>query len=321
LIEHLPGTSATRPTGSFRHTALLYSGEGEFVDGVAAFVREGLEAGEPVLVVVSAAKIELLRAELGDAAAGALFADMAEVGANPGRIISAWDDFLRDHCVGDGPVRGVGEPVGPERDDAELAECHRHEALLNLAFAEAPGFWLLCPYDVDALDPAVIEHARVTHPLVDEGGLEQSSIAYGGLESACTPPDAPLTEPPERARMVPFDADSLAAVRIATWQLGVTTGLDDSRVEDLLLAVNELASNSVRHGGGRGVVRLWSEGGALVCEVSDGGQMTAPLAGRLRPDTGQASGYGLWLVNQLCDLVQVRVGAAGTVVRLRMIAG
>jgi anti-sigma regulatory factor (Ser/Thr protein kinase) len=321
LIEHLLGNSAIDPDGSFRHTALLYSGEREFVEGVARFVREGVVTGEPVLVAVSAAKIERLREELGQDADEVLFANMDEIGANPGRIISAWDDFLRDHGVRGESVRGVGEPIGPDRDHAALAECHRHEALLNLAFADAAGFRLLCPYDVDALDPHVVEHARVTHPLVDEDGVERFSATYGGLESACSPPDAPLSEPPDRARTVPFDADSLGAVRTATWQLAVTTGLDDSRIDDLLIAVNELASNSVRHGGGRGVVRLWSEDDALVCEVSDCGQMTQPLAGRLRPGEGQADGYGLWLVNQLCDLMQVRVRADGTDVRLRMTAG
>jgi hypothetical protein len=33
------------------------------------------------------------------------------------------------------------------------------------------------------------------------------------------------------------------------------------------------------------------------------------------------SGYGLWLVNQVCDLVQVRVTEAGSLVRMRVRRG
>ncbi|MGH9216885.1 MAG: MEDS domain-containing protein, partial [Acidimicrobiales bacterium] len=75
---------------SFRHEALLYSGETEFVSATSTFIREGLAGGEPVLAVVDANKIELLRSALGDQARGVEFADMAVVGHNPGRILDAW---------------------------------------------------------------------------------------------------------------------------------------------------------------------------------------------------------------------------------------
>ena len=83
-----------------------------------------------------------------------------------------------------------------------------------------------------------------------------------------------------------------------------------------MLAVNEVATNSIRHGGGRGVLRIWHAAGALVCEVADSGRIADPLAGRQRPVSGQSGGHGLWLCNQICDLVQVRTFATGSVVRL-----
>jgi len=51
--------------------------------------------------------------------------------------------------------------------------------------------------------------------------------------------------------------------------------------------------------------------------VHDVGRITDPLAGRVRhgPDD---SGHGLWLVNQVCDLVELRSGDAGTTVRMHM---
>ena len=57
---------------------------------------------------------------------------------------------------------------------------------------------------------------------------------------------------------------------------------------------------------------------AVVCEVRDGGHIDAPLVGRERPSLERPGGRGLWLVNQLCDLVQIRSFPTGTVVRLHM---
>ena len=56
----------------------------------------------------------------------------------------------------------------------------------------------------------------------------------------------------------------------------------------------------------------------VIGEVEDGGTITDPLAGRRRPAPGSTSGFGLWLAHQVCDLVQVRSTADGTLVRLRV---
>ncbi len=94
-----------------------------------------------------------------------------------------------------------------------------------------------------------------------------------------------------------------------------SVGLDEMRTMDLLLAVTELATNSLRHGGGEGVLRTWREPDALVCEVSDRGRIADLLVGRRAPQPSDEGGRGVWMANQLCDLVQVRSGDAGTVVR------
>src|SRR4051795_4999139 len=101
--------SAVDTPGAFSHEALFYAGPDDFAGQLAAFVREGVAAGEPVLVMVTADKIELLRSALGADADGVLFVDMAEAGRNPGRIISAWSDFARDHVEAGRRLRGIGE--------------------------------------------------------------------------------------------------------------------------------------------------------------------------------------------------------------------
>lgn len=281
---------------------MLYSGEDEFTARCAAFVRDGLERDEAVLVVVNAAKISRLRDALGADADGVEFADMGKVGTNPARIIPLWRRFSAKHA-GRGRARGIGEPVSPRRRPDELVECQRHEQLIDVAFDGGPPWWLVCPYDTDSLDPAVIADAERTH----RPSNEAPDPFAGTLEEPAT-----ATEPVE------FDAGSLRAIRHTTADLAAACGFDSVRADELVTAVNEIASNSVRHGGGRGRFRCWREPGAVACEVTDGGRIVDPLAGRIEPPPMQAGGHGLWLANQLCDLVQVRSSAAGTVVRLKM---
>ena len=137
----------------FRHEALLYAGKDDFLKRTVPFIREGVEAGEPALVVLNADKLRALQSELNGHAEGVHFADMAAIGANPACIIPAWREFVDDHAGGGRPMRGIGEPICPDRTSAELVECQRHESLLNLAFADTPSFTLLCPYDTSPSTP------------------------------------------------------------------------------------------------------------------------------------------------------------------------
>src|SRR5919197_1545673 len=303
---------------SFRHEALFYAGRDDFVRRTAAFLRDAVEAEEPTLVVVDAAKIHLLREELDGAADGIRFADMAQVGANPARIIPAWREFVTRHAPTGRRLRGIGEPIWPGRTAAELAECERHESLLNLAFAGSPSWWLLCPYDTEALDPTVLEEARRTHPFVLEDGFHRPSEAYYGPDAIAAPFADPLPEPPGPTTEVAFEPGPLEALRAFVAREAAEAGFGETQAADLVLAVHELATNSLRHGGGRGTLRVWREPDALICEVRDGGRIDAPLVGRERPAAGRTDGRGLWLANQLCDLVQIRCFPTGSVVRLHM---
>ena len=298
---------------SFRHEALLYAGLDDFVAQTSAFLREGIAADEAALVVVAASKIAALREELGDLADAVCFADMAEVGANPGRIIPAWRDFVNGQEDPSRPFRGIGEPVWAERTPAELTECQRHEALLNVAFSGGPAWRLACPYDIETLDEEVIAEAQRSHPYV----ADSPSSRYGvddGLEIF----SGELPPPPGWALQLEFGDGPLGDVRAFVFDRAGASGLDGSRLADLMVAVTELASNSVRHGGGSGTLRVWEEGDRLVCEVRDRGQILDPMVGRRRPTLERRDGRGLWLVQQLCDLVQIRSSAAGTSVRIHL---
>jgi anti-sigma regulatory factor (Ser/Thr protein kinase) len=302
---------------AFRHEAFLYEGESQFLDGTAQYVSAGVDAGEPVLVMVLPRKIELLRRELGEAAP-VLYADVQEVGANPARLIPAWRAFVKERGGGGRRVRGVAEPIWPGRSADEVVECQRHESLLNIAFADDPCLSLLCLYDSEALAPPIVAEAMRAHPTVIEGGTPRESRSYSGTEEAMAPFGRHLSSPPPHAHHLNFQRETLEDLRRFVGGRAYEAGLSPERGGDLVLAVSELANNSIRFGGGSGVVHMWEESDALVAEVWDHGRISEPLAGTRQPAPDQDMGRGLWLVNQLCDLMQMRTYEQGSVVRVHM---
>ncbi|MFB4264208.1 ATP-binding protein [Nonomuraea sp. GTA35] len=100
-------------------------------------------------------------------------------------------------------------------------------------------------------------------------------------------------------------------------------GLTGRRLEDFVLAVNEITTNAVVHGGGHGRLRLWSHGERLWCEVSDEGPgLPAGWMGDMRPPEGlDFRGRGLWLTSMLCDHITIVSGPAGTTVTFAAVRG
>jgi anti-sigma regulatory factor (Ser/Thr protein kinase) len=307
-----PSTVHTASTPHcFCHQAFLYHGTSEYVNGVAGFVNAGLVLGEPAMVAVPRPQLDLLRATLRPADKSVHFADMAELGRNPGRIIPAVEEFLREQ--GWRPARFVGEPIWAGRNPEEVAEATRHQALINLALS---GFAVsvLCPYDADALPSLAIADAWRTHTEVVAGGVPAPSSQYSA--SVHDGRLWPLALPPNQMIMPETYFDDLSVVRARINWEGTAAGLSPDRVDDLVLAVNEVATNSIEHAGGHGIMSLWSDTYyAVVCEVSDSGFITDPLAGLHAPGP-DLEARGLWLVNQLCDLLEIRSGGDGTRVRL-----
>jgi anti-sigma regulatory factor (Ser/Thr protein kinase) len=294
------------------HVALFYDDDRQYLDGVMGFLEPALAGGGPVAAAVPPNRGELLRERLGGASDQVEILDMFELGRNPARIIPAVETMLVRY---DGAVlHYVGEPIWPGRSEDEVREVTKHEALINLAWPGAQ-IRVLCPYDAVRLDQAVLVDAEQTHPRVIRGRDERASPAYRG---PAVPPgcDQQLVAPPREALSRSFGLDDLFAIRALIGEHATAVGLSRDRVADLVLAINELATNAIRHGSGGGTLHLWKRQGRLVCQVSDSGRITDPLAGRRVPTGDGAGGLGLWTVNQLCDLVEVRTSDAGTTVRV-----
>ena len=241
---------------------------------------------------------------------------MREIGANPARLIPAWREFVDAHAASGRRVRGIGEPIWAGRSEAELVECQRHEALLNLAFADAGPLSLLCPYDTASLDDDVIARGAAQPPRGRARRPSQPQPRYCGRRGGGGPFAEPLPEPRGPvaectfARATSRRCGNSSAARARG---GPRRGPGD----DLVLAVNEVASNSVRHGGGRDV-GIWRERGTLDLR---GARRRAPRGPPRRspaPGPAEIGGHGLWIANQVCDLVQLRSFPEGTAVRIHM---
>jgi anti-sigma regulatory factor (Ser/Thr protein kinase) len=297
----------------FYHPALYYSGPAEYLDGTVPFIEAALAADEPVAVSVPGPNLELLRDALGASRERVLMLDMTKEGANPGRIIpGVLRDFADRHR--DRRVSIIGEPIWASRTDLEYPACAQHEALINLAFA-GRDVAILCPYDIDALDQRAIADSLATHPVLIDGKGRRDS-GYYDPELIIERYNLPLPAAPKTAVERGVDRDSIDNARWFTASYGRNAGLSANRLVDLEIAVTELVTNSVRYGGGSALLRIWTDGDLLVCEVSDAGHITDPLAGRRPVDESQ--GGGLLLVNHVVDLLRTHTGPDGTTMRFQL---
>lgn len=307
-----PGTGRTP---AFRHELYPYQGEAAFLKGAMSFIQDALTADETVLIAVGEDKQGMLRDALGPSAAQeqVSFVDTAALGRNPGRLIPAWQDWIAK-SVSDGlPVRGISESPWGTATAAERGELRYHEWLLNRTFADSPAWWLLCPYDTTTVEAAVLDSARRCHPYHLVEGAHGDNPAFNGEPFAFDE----LTTPCDPDQQLIYGAGDLGRVRAKVTACATRHGLTGHRLQELLVAATEVAANSVRHGGGSGTLRTWVSDGTLLCQFDDAGYIRDPLAGRSRPTPQQVGGRGLWLVNQLCDLMQIRSTAErGTTVRL-----
>jgi anti-sigma regulatory factor (Ser/Thr protein kinase) len=337
----------TPSAAHFHHEAILYAGPGSLAAAAVPPVRDAVAQGEAVMAVLPTWSNELLRCGLGPSADGVEFMDMRAVGQNPARIIPLWREFVDRYAQAGRRTLGIGEPVWAGRGAAALIECRHHEALLNVAFADS-NFRLLCPYDTTSLGASVLAAVGASHPIVSRWGNDGGAgggaarglrgdasgdphrVAGAGADPGgevtverdvpdSAPADLfaePLPAPPRDAREYAFDVSTLSQVRRFVDLYATQAGLDGLARRDLMLAADELATNSVRHAGGSGMLRIWTEADRVVCEVVDSGHITDPLVGRRRPGPTDAGGRGLWMANQVCDLVQIRTSPAGTTVRV-----
>ncbi|KAA1249446.1 sensor histidine kinase [Mycobacterium simiae] len=294
------------------HAALLYRGEGAYLDTVLPFVAEGLAKSESVLIALPQKSLALVRQALGDAADEVTMADITEIGRNPGRILGWQAAFAAERA--DRPVRITTEILWPGRTVEEYPACVQHEALFNMAFA-GRDMTALCLYDAEALDTIAAADVGCTHPVLWQSGSMQISPDYQPV-AVLDRYNQPLPNSATAVHYTVRTAGDLGPARSFATRYAQWLGLSADGVTNLLLIMTELATNSLQHAGSACRLAFWQHNGNLVCQASDQGRLDDPLAGRRPPPTDDATaGRGLYLVNTIADLVRSHTSVNGTTIQ------
>lgn len=294
------------------HEALPYDAHGGFTAACREIVSGGIDRDERMIVMASEARLHELSVELGPDTADVALVSLDEHGRNPGRLATLLATFL--YGGDDRRCLGVSESVSATRSPAALAEAQLTEFVLNDDRVAVWPLTLVCLYDTGALPSGALDVMSQSHPVVR--GIEANSAYLPGHAAALLAGE--LDPAPAHAYRAGVAGVELARLRDLVRGQAAAAGLTGDRVDDLVLAANEIVTNSIRYGGGHADVALWSTSEGVVCEVRDAGVVTDPLIGRLAPEPASASGRGVWLANQLCDLVQLRSSPLGTTVRLHV---
>ncbi|MEU0228604.1 sensor histidine kinase [Streptomyces sp. NPDC006284] len=309
--------------GNLAHQALIYGSDDEFLAATVPFCLDGLEQGDAVLAVTTPGNTDLLRQALDGARAHIDFGDTEEWYRTPGRTLGDYYRYV-DRLTGTGGhrrVRVIGEPVWTSRDALETAEWTRYEAAVNVAFADCPA-WIVCPYDTRVLPEDVVAGARRTHPVIEAAATVLPSDRYvePTADGGWRRPLQPLGT--EDGDLVMRFGTDLSAVRAEVAASAVRMGLSEDGTRRLVFAVNEVATNAVQHGGGAGELVMRRSGRRVVCDVtSTGDNDSGWFVGYLPPDPQRQRGHGMWVVRQLCDLLEVHTAQNSTTVRLHVSLG
>lgn len=283
-------------------------------ESILEFVKAGVEAGEAVLIASAGPVLQRLRIQLGGHGEHVMWTGMASASTNPRRITAVMRAFADEHPGQ--RVRYVQEPAWQLLRQDHLREAMRHETLINLALAGSPAT-VLCAYQ-EQLDGDLAAAVQCTHPMAFRDGRWQPNEGFSAAGPAAAEWDQPLPDPPPSAATLSYRTNQDGARQFVADRARLA-GLAASRVTDLVIAVGELAANTLAHTGMPGTLRVWAAGGEILCQIEDRGHITDPLAGSFLPDpAAPGGGRGLWVVHQLCDLVEVRTGPAGTAIRLHM---
>jgi anti-sigma regulatory factor (Ser/Thr protein kinase) len=300
---------------SLVHQGFIYRSTDDFVATLAPFAREGLERGDVVFAGAGREQLDALREELGDDARHVELHDTEVWEPRPFDRLLAVKRMV-DALPPGATLRAMGEPVwtGSPAVQREWARC---ESVINVALARAP-LRFICLYDGSTLPERLLDHGRHTHSELLEGGVACPCTAFVAPEDYVPALVPDFRDTPSNATDVPCDGDQhLFRARLSA--MARDEGLGADRVQQLVLAASEVATNALVHGERPVRAQVWTTGGEIVCEVADAGAGIAdPLVGWRVPHPAVPGGWGLPMTRQLCDAVEIGTDDGGTRVRLHM---
>lgn len=306
--------SATR----LRHSVAFHDTEAELMGQLVPVVAAAVDAGEPLAFALRPTTEKALRAavECPSDALGLARPDGPD-GPSGQTLAARWARELRELTAsGRRHVSVVTEHWGAF-DGADGGFWTELDAAANIALSNLPVS-MTCFFPAYPLHGSVLDGALRNHRSVLRKGLLCDNDAYlAPLDVLhATPAPAPLVlGPPDERRT--FGAWALNEVRDTVEAAMLAAGFGRDRAEDVVLAVNEIATNAVEHGPGDAELCVWTAADGFVVEVHNQGVLHNPLPGLTAPHPAEPRGRGVWIARQLCDSLHVWSDGDGTHVRLR----
>jgi anti-sigma regulatory factor (Ser/Thr protein kinase) len=299
------------------HSLLLYDSEDSLRAGAVPYLREGLDRGESVVVMVSRRVEPILVAALG-ADAERVEWQAADVSYRRlGAMFEGFRQFLADHRAAGAAMRLIGEDGvggGPDRMAAYL----RFEAMANEVYRPY-GYPWACLYNIRAHAAETLRRVRQVHPqLLEPGGRTIRNTDYLDPRDYLAQ-GAPLPRPPAAVQLDAevTDTDQLVPLRRLLRRWAESQRLTGEDRDAVLIAVNEAVANALEHGAPPVHVRAWTSDGLARVQVHDrGARPIPPTAGYHRPSSHLGRGFGLWVVRYLTDAVITHTDSTGTTVAL-----
>lgn len=310
---------ATRGAEAVRlsHAAGFYGSHAALVAQLEPLAEAARDRGEPLVVGVRPITEEALAHLLGDSVELVALAQPDGTDAGSGQTVaSRRARQLRKLTEGGArSVTAITEHIS-RFDGPDGSFWTELDAAMNVALSELP-VTLTCFFPELPLHQRILDGARRNHEQLLVGGVPRSNPGYQAPRDvlADQPVAAPdvLGAPDMNLR---FGAWQLHELRAQVQQALLDAGCQLDHAEDVVLAVNEVATNAVAHGESEAELYLWT-GDELVCEVHDRGILADPLPGLQAPHPSHPKGRGLWIARQLCDMLHIWSDPGGTHVRMR----
>jgi anti-sigma regulatory factor (Ser/Thr protein kinase) len=300
------------------HVGVLYTSDDELRDLLSPYLAEALRRREHLLMVISATAERVLRDALGGDADRIQWGGAGLTCNRLGRMFASFGDYLAERYRAGLPTRVIAEP-GSDISPTRLNQYLRYVSMACEIYG-AYGYPMLFLWDERRYSPEVLAHVRAVHPRLLGGDGMTINTEYREPIDYLT---ANATSAPAAPDDLDLDvhlesADGLAELRRCLRSWGATTELSDGDTDDIVIAVDEIATNALEHGQPPARVRGWSTADAVFVRVDDHGRIGIPATiGYVRPPTDARRGRGIWMARHLADVLTTHNSPTGTTVALR----
>jgi anti-sigma regulatory factor (Ser/Thr protein kinase) len=309
-------TRADRPE-PLTHAVAVHHSRDDLLRQLLPLVEAAVERGEPVALAVQPSTMDDLSDAFGSVPGLLQLATPEGREGGSGQTLAGRRARqLRELTEQAGAVTVISEHWN-RFDGVDGGFWTELDAAMNVALSDLP-LQMTCFFPEMPLHLEILDGARRNHALLLVGGEHRRNPEYQRPREVLAelPAPAPVLLGPPDLRLA-FGAWQLNEVRDAVESSLLAAGYSPDRAEDVVLAVNEVATNAVEHGTSDAQISVWAAGDGFVFEVQDDGALHDPLPGLRAPHPSEARGRGVWIARQVCDSLHVWAGRTGTHVRMR----